>query len=115
MNMELSKIIRFFITFAKLSNFDYIPTRTRLSSVTLPEYSQNEELRMLFNSRAISDVINKCEIYGAARPSDLVKFLQVYEGRAIIKYIVEHSSFMNTGNNADSLIDEVLDDLQNIV
>ena len=111
MNTEISKILRFFITFAKLSNYVYFPTGGRLSSVTLPEYVRDEELRKLFHTRSVAQFLDTYKIYGAATPFHVLNFLKMYEGKAIIKRILETSSFVNTDYNIDDLLDNVSEEL----
>lgn len=115
MNTDISKILRYFITYAKLSNYLFFPTGSNLSTVTLPEYMRDEELRGLFSSYGLKQYLSTLEIYSAASPSDVLGFLKTFEGRAIVKRILDLSSFKHTGQDPTALVEDAMEQLPNFI
>ncbi len=116
MNTEIGKILRFIINYAKLNNYIYKPTGEMLSSVILPTYNRDEELFRLFSSRGISRFFESYKIYGSATAFHALTFLKITEGRAIMRRILENSSFATTHENkVDDLLDELLDEFPQLV
>lgn len=108
MGSEIIKILKLIINTTKVSNYVYKPTGDRLSVLSTLELVENEEIAMLLKSRTITDYVNSLEIVGQAYARDAYGFLKTYEGRAVMRKILENSSFVNTNLDIDTYLDETL-------
>ena len=99
MGSEIIKIIKFIITTGKLSNYIYKPTGDRLSIITTSDLLRNENMNFLLKSRAVTNYTNGLEIIGTANPSAVEGFLNLFEGREVVKILLENSSYIDTIDN----------------
>jgi hypothetical protein len=111
-NTEIGKIIKYFINFTKLGNYIYKPTDTRLSSVTLPEFLRDAELKGLLTGIGVTRYSQQIEIAGMATDEHLKSFLSLPEGKLILQRILELST-ANGNINVEELFDDIFKELNN--
>ena len=117
MNTDVGKIIRFFIQWANLSNYTFLPTGTRLASVTLPEFIRDDELRSILTGIGVRRFMEseEREIPGVAGPEDLLAFLKIPEGVQTVKRILELSTATDIYDRYQELIDDLKAELSKLV
>lgn len=111
MGTEIIKILRFIINATKISNYVYKETGDRLAILTSFDLMKDEEVASLATSRSIREYTRNLEILGSASAKHAFGFLKLYEGRVILKRILENSTFVNSGFSIDDFLDEATEQM----
>lgn len=115
MSSEILKILRFIISTTKISNYIYFGTGDKLSALTTSDVMSDSELLSLATSRTLGKYIDSIEIVANASAKHAYGFLKIFEGRYLLKTILQKSSFVkrvnsNDPNTIDNYLEQYLDE-----
>lgn len=106
MGSEIIKILRVIISTTKLSNYVFNGSGDRFSVLTTGDLLSDPEISQLVQSRTMRNFTNGLEIIAQASPKHAYNFLKIYEGRNTVRLLLEKSSFIRTGYDIETYLDE---------
>ena len=103
MGSEIIKILRVIISTTKLSNYVFNGSGDRFSVLTTGDLLSDPEISQLVQSRTMRNFTNGL---AQASPKHAYNFLKIYEGRNTVRLLLEKSSFVRTGYDIETYLDE---------
>ena len=109
MGSEIIKILRFIISVTKVSNYTFNSTGDKLSIITSMDLLKDSDMATLARSRSIKELCRNLDIIAQPTPEDCFKFMKVFEGRMLLKLVLENSTFTKTGYDIEQYLDETVE------
>ena len=92
MNPNIIKLLTAFFNSCGLNSTIFKPAGIRLTSLSLVDYMEDEELKALFYNKNVIKTVNNIKVLGIPTQHQINEFINSPEARVIIQYIIENSN-----------------------
>ena len=108
MKIEGIRLIESILTQLSFTSYIYKPTGTKLASISITTFLEDEVLAGYLNSQAFNDIVDKINIVGFPNRSHATAFLSSDIGNLIIKRILSQTAIPNGVNIDRSIMQYIL-------
>ena len=95
MNPNIIKLLTAFFNACGLNSAIFKPAGIRLTSLSLVDYMEDEELKALFYNKNVIRKINNLRVLGIPTQAQVNEFINMPETKVIIEYIINNSTAEN--------------------